>query len=127
MNLIAYSQEIILDKNGDTTICINTNQAKFLTLKYYECEEKNNLLNICNESSYKDSIITTLKENYLKQDSIIKNDSVMLEFRKQEFIKATKRVHFWYKKYNRQVVYKDIFVATTIIFASISGFMYIAK
>ena len=128
INSIAYSQKMELDENNDTTICISVDEAKFLLQSYYDLQKTNEYLIICEEkSSYKDSLISSLKTTCFEQDSIIKNESDMLEFRKNESIKLSKRVQYWYGKYNAQIAYKNIFMASTIILSLFSGGLYITK
>jgi hypothetical protein len=70
----AYSQNTVLNTNGDTAICFSVNQAKFLLKKYYEVEKYAKLDSVCTiQLLYSDSLAATLTKTVVSQSVIIQN------------------------------------------------------
>ena len=96
-----------LNSCGDTVICFNISQSKFLLKSYYKSIEFKNLDSVCEaQSAIKDSDIAVLKLKCLEKDSIIADDStcILIQNNKVKFL--NQRVYIANKETTKQAIYK---------------------
>lgn len=99
-----YSQSMVLNSQGDTTICISISQSKFLLKKYYEAQKLSNLYSICeNQVSLLDSMYNSQKIVIENQSSIIKNDGDVIKLKDEQIKKTTESLN---KEKRRTIVQK---------------------
>jgi hypothetical protein len=96
-----------LNSCGDTTICFNIPQSKFLLKSYYKSIKFENLNSICEiQSAIKDSAIAILKLKCIEKDSIIADDSTYILIQNNQVKFLNQRVYIAHKEAIKQTIYK---------------------
>ena len=122
MNLRGYSQKIVLDSNGDTTICFSVSQGKYLLKKVAELEKCDTLKTVCE---------TQLKEHkkYIKdKEKIIRNivnisdnQNTMLKLKEGQIDSIKLDLEKAKKDVRKQKVQKWIAIGGGIVVSLFSG------
>lgn len=105
-SLRAYSQKVVLDKNGDTTICFSLAQSKFLLKQVYALQECDTLRKICEaQLTYCDTLVQTNKQLNTDIKLLLRNEVELkqlydakifdLEIRLNNQIGRTKKQNFY--------------------------------
>lgn len=114
-NLKIYSQEIVSDSKGDTTICFSVPQGKYLLKKVAELEKCDTLRNVC-ENQLKESKKLVKDKNTIinKIMAISDNQNTMLKLKEGQLDKAKADLEVAKKELRKEKVKKVISVVITI-------------
>ena len=99
-NLKVYSQKIVLDSKGDTTICFSVSQGKYLLKMVAELEKCDTLMNVCEiqlkeHKKYikdKDKIIRNIMNISDNQNTMLKLKEGQIDILKLDLEKTKKEV-----------------------------------
>lgn len=114
-NLKIYSQKIVSDNKGDTTICFSVPQGKYLLKKVAQLEKCDTLRSVC-ENQLKDSR-NLVKDKNIIIDKIMElsdNQNVMLKLKEGQLDKAKADLEVAKKELRKEKVKKIISVVITI-------------
>lgn len=114
-NLKIYSQEIVSNSKGDTTICFSVPQGKYLLKKVAELEKCDTLRNVC-ENQLKESKKLVKDKNTIinKIMAISDNQNTMLKLKEGQLDKAKADLEVAKKELRKEKVKKVISVVITI-------------
>lgn len=128
LNLTAFSQTLVLNKDKDTTICFSVDRAKFLIKEHYRADEYFKLDSLCElKSKKKDLEIKMYKKIQEDLEKVISNTND-INLIKDDQIKALKLViEDKDSKIKAQKVYKWISIGAGVIFSGFLGYKYITK
>lgn len=114
-NLKIYSQKIVSDSKGDTTICFSVPQGKYLLKKVAELEKCDTLRNVC-ENQLKESKKLVKDKNTIinKIMAISDNQNTMLKLKEGQLDKAKADLEVAKKELRKEKVKKVISVVITI-------------
>lgn len=128
MSLPIYSQQAILNKEGDTTICFTIPQAKYLLKEHYKINMLDSLLSVCETQRLTaDSVINndTLMINKLK--IIISNKDKSLYYKKVEVDSLNATIQSKEKALRREKLYKGLSIFAGGLMTAFLSFAYITK
>ena len=119
----AFSQKTVLDKNGDTLICLTINKIHFLQKKYYEVQKWKTKDSICTVQLTKyDSIITSNEIVYKKQMLVIRNKNEIIDLKDYQISKLEEQIIIEHQNTRTQKIYKWVAIITGGAVSSFLGF-----
>lgn len=128
MNLQAFSQQVVLNSKGDTTICFSVPQAKFMLKKYYQVEMLDSLFAICElQRQVADSIISNDQKIFDKNQLILNNQYQVVVLKEYEISKLENIVTDQKKTIRRQKLYKWLSIIGGGTISSFLGYKYLSK
>ncbi len=125
---IVYSQQTVLNNNGDTLICSSVNEYSFLIKSVFKVKELT-LLDSINNSIiiYQDTLISnkdTLIEN---QNLIIKNKNSIIYLKDSQLEILNNELIEQKKSTQKQKVQKWISIGVGSLFTILSTYIYVTK
>ena len=128
MNLTAFSQSLILNKNGDTTVCFSINQSKFLAKEHYRAETYFKSDSICNlEIIQKDRQIKMYIKIEDKLQNIINNQAGITKLKDEEMKGLKLSLESAHKEAKKQKTYKVLSLIGGAAISGYLGYKYINK
>lgn len=128
MNLQAFSQKVVLNSKGDTTICFSVPQAKFMLKKYYQVEMLDSLFAICElQRQVADSIISNDQKIFDKNQLILNNQYQVIVLKDHEISNLANIITDQKKAIRRQKLYKWLSIIGGGTISSFLGYKYLTK
>lgn len=128
LNLTAFSQTLVLNKNGDTTICFSISQGKFLAKEHHRAEEFKILDSLCRmEVKNKDLQINMYIKMQEKMESVVNNQKKIIGLRDGEILSLTESINNHVAEAKKQKRQKVISVIGGAILSGYLGYKYITK
>jgi hypothetical protein len=121
-NLKIYSQKIVSDNKGDTTICFSVPQGKYLLKKVAELEKCDTLRNVCENQLKNSQKLVKDKDKIInKIMAISDNQNTMLKLKEGQLEKAKADLELAKKDLRKEKVKRIISVVITIAVTIASG------
>lgn len=128
ISLTTYSQKVVLNDKGDTTICFSISQSKFLLKQAYALKECDTLKSICEaQLLYCDSIVLAhenLKRDFTQLQRVQKQYDDLQEAKMTDLQNLLKQQILLTKK---QKFYKWCAIIGGSALSSYLGYRYIKK
>ena len=128
MSLQAFSQQMVLNSKGDTTICFSVPQAKFMLKKYYQVQMLDSLFAICElQRHIGDSIIVNDQRIFDKNQLILNNQYQVIVLKDHEISNLENIITDQKKTIRRQKLYKWLSIIGGGTISSFLGYKYLTK
>lgn len=123
-----FSQTLILNERGDTTICFTIGQSKYLLGEHYKLQECQALLNVCeSQLILTDSVTKNQQLNIGGYKNVISNQSILLSSQATEIKTLEGNVEQEQKNVRTQKVYKWITAGCGVAVTILMGYLYLTK
>jgi hypothetical protein len=123
-----FSQTLILNEKGDTTICFTIGQGKYLLGEHYKLQECQALLNVCeSQLILTDSVTKNQQLNIGGYKNVISNQSILLSSQATEIKTLEGNVEQEQKNVRTQKVYKWITAGCGVAVTILMGYLYLTK
>ena len=107
MSFLAFSQKLVLNKLGDTTICFSLSQGKYLLKQTYKALECDTLRKICEtQLAISDSVISQQSKNIANYKTLITNNEDILWVKNDQISNLKLELSNEKKATRQQRVYK---------------------
>lgn len=121
-----YSQKVILNEKGDTSVIFSLNQSRYLLKAVYKVNELDSLNEICEHQNRLHDSIHVFDNKIIANDSIIhKNDTTAISLKQYEVDKEKSKRLEAEKATKRQKVYKWVIVTAEAIKDGFLVYLYI--
>ena len=121
VNIIGYSQSIILNKKGDTLLVFSLDQSRFLLKEFSKVE----MLELTNEVNEKQlGILRNIIENkenvIIKKESLYKNEKLLLDECLQDKSSLEHNVFELKEQVRNQKVQKTVIITLSLILLTLT-------
>ena len=128
LNLKMFSQKLVLDKVGDTTICFSLPQGKYLLKQTYKVLELDTLLKLCDgQLVYCSTIVSQQEKNAIDYKLIINNNKDLVWIKDNEIAGLKLELINEKKALKQQKVYKWISIIGGTALSGFVGIKYLTK
>lgn len=128
MNLPVFSQQVVLNSKGDTTICFSIPQTKFMLKQHYKVVMLDSLNAICeSQRLIADSIIRNDKVIFDKEHQIVLNRNQVIVLKDHEISNLNLVIIDQKKTIRRQKLYKWLSIIGGGTISSFLGYKYFTK
>lgn len=128
LNLTAFSQTLVLNKNGDTTICFSINQGKFLAKEHHRAEEFKTLDSLSRlEIKNKDLQINMYVKMQEKLESVVNNQKKIIALKDGEISSLTDSINNNVAEAKKQKRQKVLSIIGGTVLSGYLGYKYITK
>lgn len=118
-----FSQKVMLNDKGDTTICFTVGQSKYLLKEHYELKKCDTLKSICEQQkSLCDSVVADKNKIINAKNFMLDNQNTMLKLKQYEVDKLTGQLDIAKTEVKKQKTYKWIGIVSGIAVSLFSGY-----
>lgn len=128
MSLAVFSQQVVLNSKGDTTICFSVPQSKFLLKEHYKVMMLDSLNSICEKQrliAYE--IIKNDNIIFDKEQQIVANRNQVIILKDYEISKLNNVITDQKKAIRRQKLYKWLSIVGGGAVSGFIGYKYLIK
>jgi len=123
MNLMTYSQKLVLDDRGDTLVCFSVPKSKFLLKQVYKVAECDTLLKICERQKTLCDTITQRNARIIFNCFGVNDaNERIIKVKDYEITRIGDQLKDTQKQVRRQKVYKWFFICTTGLVSGYLGY-----
>lgn len=124
LNLTAYSQELVLNKNGDTCLSFTVERAKYLLKEHYRANEMDSLFKISEKKNENCQLMLKIERGQIeKYQDIVDNKEQLIVIEKERTNYLMNELKTHAKEIKRQKRYKWL----AIIAGSCTSVFFILK